>query len=117
MTKKKETAVVEEFQDDQPVEDLIGDDPPAEAVQEEQPDVIGANAQAQLRGLVERIGRLEEDKAAVSADLKEVYAEAKSNGFDPKTLRKVIRIASEDKAKRQQDQALIDLYLSALGLL
>ncbi len=79
------------------------------------PDLLNSNAQTQLRAVIERIERLEEDKAAVTADLKEVYAEAKGNGFDTKILRKVIRMRKQDKAKRQEEEALIDLYLSAIG--
>ena len=78
-------------------------------------DVLGGNAQSQLRSVVERIERLEEDKAAIVNDLKEVYAEAKGNGFDTKVLRKVVRMRKQDKAKRQEEDALIDLYLSAIG--
>jgi uncharacterized protein (UPF0335 family) len=78
-------------------------------------DVLNANAQTQLRTIVERIERLEEDKAGVMADLKEVYAEAKGNGFDTKILRKVVRMRKQDKAKLQEEEALIDLYLSAIG--
>lgn len=78
-------------------------------------DVLTASAQAQLKTVIERIERLEEDKAAVMADLKEVYAEAKGNGYDTKILRKVIRLRKQDKAKRQEEEALIDLYLSAVG--
>ncbi len=78
-------------------------------------DILNATAQTQLKTVIERIERLEEDKAAVMADLKEVYAEAKGNGFDTKILRKVIRMRKQDKAKRQEEEALIDLYLSAIG--
>ena len=78
-------------------------------------DVLNATAQSQLKSIIERIERLEEDKAAVSADLKEVYLEAKGNGFDVKILRKVIRLRKQDKAKRLEEEALIDLYLSAIG--
>ena len=78
-------------------------------------DVLNATAQSQLKSIIERIERLEEDKAAVANDLKEVYAEAKGNGFDTKVLRKVIRLRKQDKAKRQEEEALIDLYLSAIG--
>ena len=78
-------------------------------------DVISGQAQGQLRAIIERIERLEEDKTAVQNDLKEVYAEAKGNGFDTKTLRKVVRFRKQDKAKRQEEEALLDLYLSALG--
>ncbi|MBI1405677.1 MAG: DUF2312 domain-containing protein [Caulobacter sp.] len=78
-------------------------------------DVLNATAQTQLRTVIERIERLEEDKAGVMADLKEVYAEAKGNGFDTKILRKVVRMRKQDKASRQEEEALIDLYLSAIG--
>ena len=78
-------------------------------------DVLNSTAQGQLKSLIERIERLEEDKAAVANDLKEVYAEAKGNGFDTKVIRKVIRLRKQDKAKRQEEEALVDLYLSAIG--
>jgi uncharacterized protein (UPF0335 family) len=78
-------------------------------------DVLNTTAQTRLKTIVERIERLEEDKAAVSADLKEVFAEAKGEGFDVKILRKVIRLRKQDKAKRQEEEALLDLYLSAIG--
>jgi uncharacterized protein (UPF0335 family) len=78
-------------------------------------DVLNTSAQSKLHSLVERIERLEEDKAAVAADLKEVFAEAKGEGFDTKILRKVIRLRAQDTAKRQEEEALIDLYFSALG--
>ena len=78
-------------------------------------DVLSGQAQSQLRTIIERIERLEEDKKAIAEDLKEVYAEAKGNGFDTKTLRKVVRIRKQDKAKRQEEEAILDLYLTALG--
>ena len=78
-------------------------------------DVMTAAAQGRLKSFLERIERLEEDKAAVSEDLKEVYAEAKGEGFDTKILRKVIRLRKMDKVKRDEEEALIDLYLSAIG--
>ena len=78
-------------------------------------DTLGATAQGKLKSLVERIERLEEDKAAVASDLKEVYAEAKGEGFDTKILRKVVRLRKADLAKRQEEDALIELYLSAVG--
>ena len=78
-------------------------------------DVLNATAQGRLKTIIERIERLEEDKAAVMTDLKEVYAEAKGNGFDVKILRKIIRIRKQDSAQRQEEEALIDLYLSAIG--
>ena len=78
-------------------------------------DVLTSAAQGRLRSIIERIERLEEDKAAVMADQKEVFAEAKGEGYDVKILRKVIRIRKQDKAKRQEEDAILDLYLSALG--
>ena len=79
------------------------------------PDVMTATAQGRLKSFIERIERLEEDKAAVANDLKEVYAEAKGEGFDTKILRKVVRLRKQDTAKRQEEEALIDLYISAIG--
>ena len=78
-------------------------------------EVLNTTAQGKLKSLVERIERLEEDKAAVANDLKEVFAEAKGEGFDVKILRKVIRLRKQDKAKLQEEEALIDLYVSAIG--
>ena len=74
-----------------------------------------AVAQGKLKSLIERIERLEVDKAAVSADLKEVYAEAKGEGFDVKIVRKVVRLRAQDSARRQEEEALVELYISAIG--
>jgi uncharacterized protein (UPF0335 family) len=79
------------------------------------PDILNATAQGRLRTIIERLERLEEDKLAVMTDMKEVFAEAKGDGYDVKILRKVIRIRKQDKAKRQEEDAILDLYLSALG--
>ncbi len=78
-------------------------------------DVLTAAAQGRLKSFIERIERLEEDKAAVTNDMKEVFAEAKGEGFDVKILRKVIRLRKQDKVKREEEEALVDLYLSAIG--
>ena len=78
-------------------------------------DVLNSASQTQLKTILERIERLEDDKQAVMLDIKEVYAEAKGNGFDTKTIRTIVRLRMQDKAKRQEAQALLDLYLSALG--
>ena len=78
-------------------------------------DTISSTAQGKLKSIIERIERLEEDKAAVANDLKEVYAEAKGEGFDTKIVRKVVRLRKQDSAKRQEEEALIDLYISAIG--
>lgn len=73
-------------------------------------------AQGQLRSLVERIERLEAEKAEIAADIKEIYAEAKANGYDTKILRKVISIRKQDAAERQEQEAMIDVYQAALGM-
>jgi uncharacterized protein (UPF0335 family) len=78
-------------------------------------DTRSSTAQGKLKSLVERIERLEEDKASVAGDLKEVYAEAKGEGFDTKIIRKVIRLRKSDVAKRQEEEALIELYITAIG--
>ena len=79
------------------------------------PDVLSATAQGRLRTIIERLERLEEDKQAVMTDQKEVFAEAKGEGYDVKILRKVLRKRKQDKAKRQEEEAIEDLYMSALG--
>lgn len=93
----------------------MADDASFSAQMAENPDVMTAAAQGRLKTIIERIERLEEDKAAVAEDLKGVYAEAKGEGFDTKILRKVIRLRKTDKVKRDEEEALIDLYLSAIG--
>jgi uncharacterized protein (UPF0335 family) len=70
-----------------------------------------------LQSIVKRIERLNEEKDALAADIKEVYAEAKSDGFDVKTLRAVIRIRRQDAAERQEQEALLEFYMQALGML
>lgn len=71
----------------------------------------------QIKALVERIEKLEEEKAAIAEDIKEVYAEAKGNGFDPKIIKKVIALRKQDAAKIKEEQALIATYMDALGML
>ena len=78
-------------------------------------EVLNSTAQTRLKTIIERIERLEEEKAGIANDIKEVFAEAKGEGFDFKILRKVVRIRKQDKAKRQEEEALLDLYLSAIG--
>jgi uncharacterized protein (UPF0335 family) len=73
-------------------------------------------AAGQLKSLIERIERLEEEKAALTADIREVYAEAKGHGFDVKIIRQVIRMRKIETADRQEQEAILDLYLSALGM-
>lgn len=79
------------------------------------PDILTSTSAGRLRTIIERLERLEEDKQAVMTDMKEVFAEAKGEGYDVKVLRKVLRTRKIDKAKRQEEDAILDLYLSALG--
>ncbi|MFN3806753.1 DUF2312 domain-containing protein [Asticcacaulis sp.] len=79
------------------------------------PDVITAAAQGRLKSFIERIERLEEQKAAVTGDLKDVYAEAKGEGFDTKVMKRVVSLRRKDKMKVQEEDTLLDLYLSAIG--
>jgi len=74
------------------------------------------HAADQLRQFIERIERLEEEKRGISDDIKDVYGEAKATGFDAKAMRAVIRLRAMDKAARDEAEAMIDLYKSALGL-
>jgi uncharacterized protein (UPF0335 family) len=69
----------------------------------------------QLKSVVQRIERLEEEKATIASDIKEVYAEAKANGYDIKILRKVIALRKRDLNERQEEETLIDMYLQAVG--
>jgi uncharacterized protein (UPF0335 family) len=78
-------------------------------------DVGGITAE-QLRSYVERIERLEEEKAAIATDVREVYAEAKANGFDVKIMRQVLRLRKLDHDDRSEQEALLDLYKRALGM-
>jgi uncharacterized protein (UPF0335 family) len=73
-------------------------------------------AKMKLKSLVERIEKLEEEKKAISDDIREVYAEAKAEGFDVKVLRAVVRLYRQDKIERQEYEALVDLYREALGI-
>jgi uncharacterized protein (UPF0335 family) len=74
-------------------------------------------AQGQLKSIVERIERLEEEKKTIAGDIKEVYAEAKGHGFDTKIIRKVISLRKKDVAERQEEEQVLDLYLQALGMI
>lgn len=76
----------------------------------------GGGPSDQLRSIVERIERLEEEKQEIAGDIKEVYAEAKADGFDTKTLRKVIAMRKQDQNERLEQETLLNLYLNALGM-
>jgi len=87
----------------------------ADDVSAAHPDVLNGTAQTQLKSIIERVERLEQEKAEVAEQIKEVFAEAKGNGFDVKILRKIVRLRKQDRAKRMEEEAILDLYLSALG--
>lgn len=74
-------------------------------------------ARDQLRAFIERIERLEEEKKTIADDIKDVYGEAKGTGFDTKILRKVIQIRKQDKDERMEQEAVLDTYLHALGMI
>ena len=83
---------------------------PAPAVD---PSSIAAD---QLKSIIERIERLEEEKAGLAGDIKDVFAEAKANGFDVKVLRKIIALRKRDHDERQEEEAILELYLRAMGM-
>ena len=79
-------------------------------------DVHGV-ARDQLRSIVERIERLEEEKRSIADDIKDVYAEAKGNGFDTKALRRIVALRKQDQSERLDQEAVLDTYMAALGML
>ena len=89
---------------------------PRESMSEAQP---GHNSVAkdQLRAIVERIERLEENKAAIASDIKDVYVEAKSNAFDVKALRTIVRLRKQDAHEREEQEAILETYMHAMGML
>ena len=90
----------------------------AEMIEEPAPtEVLQDNAKDRLRAFVERIERLEEEKAALAADIKEVYAEAKSVGYDTKALRVIVRMRKQDANERMEQEALLATYMHALGMI
>lgn len=78
-------------------------------------DVGGVSGQ-RLKSFIERVERLEEEKAGISEDIKEVYGEAKATGFDVKIMRRIIKLRKMEAEKRREDQELLDLYASAIGM-
>ncbi len=75
---------------------------------------VGGIAAAQLRSIIERIERLEEERKGLGEDIKDIFAEAKGNGFDPKIIRKVIALRKIERGDRQELEALVELYLAAV---
>jgi uncharacterized protein (UPF0335 family) len=94
----------------------------ARIIQDEDAPAAGHNsspagfASGELRAFVERIERLEEERQVIKGDITDVYGEAKGFGFDTRTIRQVVRLRKQDKAAREEQEALLDLYLSALGM-
>jgi uncharacterized protein (UPF0335 family) len=77
-------------------------------------EILSGDAQNQLKTIIERLDRLEDDKAMVTGDIKAVLDEAKGNGFDAKIIRKMVRILRQDRAKRLEEEAILELYLAAV---
>lgn len=75
------------------------------------------NVDAQLKAIVERIERLEEERSVCASDIKDVYTEAKGNGFDTKALRTIIRIRKMDPNERAEQETILDTYLRAMGMI
>ncbi len=73
-------------------------------------------AAGQLRAFIERVERLEEEKATIQEDIKEVFAEMKGTGFDTKAIRTIIRLRKKDQAEREEEESILDLYKTALGM-
>jgi uncharacterized protein (UPF0335 family) len=80
-----------------------------------EPEVLNESAQGQLKSIIERIENLEAEKSETQEQIKEVYAEAKGNGFDPKIIRKVVKLRKISRAARQEEEAITDLYMTAIG--
>ena len=74
-------------------------------------------AKEQLKAIVERIERLEEEKKAIADDIKDVFAEAKANGFDVKALKEILKLRKQDRDERQEHEAIVELYMVALGMI
>lgn len=78
---------------------------------------VTATAVDQLRSIIERVERLEDDKKAITDDIKDVYAEAKGNGYNVKALRTIVRLRKQDADERQEQESILDAYKQALGML
>lgn len=103
MARKKSNAPEEE--------NVLGDEP-----KKSNRTDAGGIAAKELRAFVERVERLEEEKKGIAEDIRDVFAEAKGRGFDTKVMRQVIRLRKQDAAERQENEALLDLYMHALGM-
>lgn len=102
---------------------LAGKDPMAERGNDEMfsgtemgTDAVQTIAAGQLRAFIERVERLEEEKKTISEDIREIFSEAKGTGFDTKAIRTIIRLRKKDQAEREEEESILDLYKSALGM-
>ena len=77
---------------------------------------VGGVAGDRLRSFIERIERLEEERATIAVDIREVYAEARANGFDPKIMRQVVKLRKMESGDRQEQEAMLEIYKEALGM-
>lgn len=81
------------------------------------PPIVGGVAVDQLKSIISRVERLEEEKAGIAADIRDVFAEAKGNGFDTKAIRQIIKLRKMDASDREEQEAALDTYRRALGML
>ena len=79
--------------------------------------LIGGNSVEQLKSVIARVERLEEEKAGIAADIRDVFAEAKGNGFDVKAIRTILKMRKMDASEREEQENILDVYLNALGML
>jgi uncharacterized protein (UPF0335 family) len=77
----------------------------------------GDNAKEQIRSIIERVERLEEEKATIASDIKDVFTEAKGNGFDCKALRTIVRMRKQDAGERAEQETILETYMQAMGML
>lgn len=78
---------------------------------------VGGVAADQLKSIIARVEKLEEEKAAIAEDIKEIFAEAKGNGFCTKTIKQILKLRKKDEKEREEEETLLDTYLNALGML
>jgi uncharacterized protein (UPF0335 family) len=81
------------------------------------PEASHTFAKGQLKAIIERIEKCEEEKKAISDDIKDIYGEAKGNGFDVKALRTIIRMRKQDASERSEQETILELYMSAMGMI
>ncbi|TAH35624.1 MAG: DUF2312 domain-containing protein [Alphaproteobacteria bacterium] len=98
------------------IDDEDETDTPANSNKKPRPGTAGGVTPGILKQYIERIEKLEESKSSIAADIREVYAEAKGNGFDPKTMRSLLKIRKLEPEQRAEQEELLELYLHALGM-